>query len=255
MACSIDYLRNTYSGEKLKTLANHHYQIKDELANSKLFRKDPQGKLHFFKDKLVDQAINKIGSINQRYANYIPNGTKIVHMDNNGLKININPIAEYILAENDAASKYEEEKFFQNQNQLEELFYYEGTKEAGSTAEPDDVKETSEATTKYFDKVLQDLRERITAVRQTLNEKPYAKGYRETLKDLEEVIKHEDELRSIMEYITKSASHLRGAKKQFDYIKDKYKHQNHEATYDMILGNYRHGKIGRITLDDVNMSS
>lgn len=40
-----------------------------------------------------------------------------------------------------------------------------------------------------------------------------------------------------------------------EYVKDKYKHQNYEATYDMILGNYRHGKIGRITLDDVNMSA
>jgi len=35
------------------------------------------------------------------------------------------------------------------------------------------------------------------------------------------------------------------------YVNDKYKHNNLEATYDMILGHFRDGKIGRVTFDDV----
>ena len=37
------------------------------------------------------------------------------------------------------------------------------------------------------------------------------------------------------------------------YIHEKYKHNNMEVTYDYILGNFRKGNMGRVTLDEISM--
>lgn len=36
------------------------------------------------------------------------------------------------------------------------------------------------------------------------------------------------------------------------HVREKYKHFNYEATFDMILSHFRNGQLGRITLDNID---
>ena len=42
------------------------------------------------------------------------------------------------------------------------------------------------------------------------------------------------------------------AENLFMHVRDKYKHFNYESTFDMIMIHFRNGKLGKITLDNVD---
>ena len=38
----------------------------------------------------------------------------------------------------------------------------------------------------------------------------------------------------------------------FHHVRDKYRHYNYETTFDKILSDFREGKLGKVTLDNIN---
>ncbi len=242
MACSINYLKQRYQGDELQALVNHHYQIKDELAGSKLFQ-NSNGVLVYHKHKLVPEAIAKVGSINARYRGFVPNGTKIVHMDSNGLKINVLPIADKVIAENVVSSSFNTKTSVQEQNPVEEKLLYDTVSESDKEPASQEAEENLVESRKLFGKIMDDLRLRIKSLEESLKEKPFSKVYKEQIETLNLILENEDELKFISNYVAHSAGFLRQAKKQFDSLKEKYKNVENLTQKEVLDFNERMNEI------------
>lgn len=222
MSCNINYLKNkaskaNYSTEQLAALTTFHYQIKDSLLSTGYLR-SYKGSIYLFKDKLVSEAIGALGETNKLYRDSLK-GQKIVTLNSitKEVTIDISPLIDTILAGKDAEDKYIEEKTFQDQNQLEEIFYLTTPSQPLDQSAID--AKLNKATVLFKD-IIQRLRKEVTETKAAVGQKFYFQKYNKLLNEVETSLKNPEELLAVNNFIHLSVGKLNDAKASFKIVKE-----------------------------------